>query len=519
MKQKLLFGLCIAAVAVGMLAGCKKEEGGIVTLGVRTEGVGDAKVTLVNDKPTWKSGEEFRLNASDVSIRVDGAGNASVEAPEGETYRAIYPASILANPDADIQNTENIAVVLPRVQQYSETDGKQDIDIPMGAYTTDGSTLNFKNLCSLVEVNLTNKETFSNANVDLYLQSISIIANNALLSGTGTATINGGEGAIVLNDGSNSVSLNFDKHPCVLKYGTSKTFYLVVPPISTATNITISVKSFDADYGETYNYSKQIAGNVTLSRNYIATTFPTISNVEPLENNIPFFSVSEDKRVLFARGNLQYDQRELKFAERQYDFNPTIDANHWEYFAWGFIEVHNNQGDFVDWGTNSSLIANEGYGWRSMSADEWNYLLGNRSTSVTFSNNVSTNARYVRCCIEIGTEEYVNGLILFPDEVEIDAPEPAYINGGSYTSNTYSLTDWAKFEDAGCAFLPAAGYCDSGSNVVHVGAFGVYWTSSGPDDNPKYMYFNEFDMLRGDGSNYDRSRGASIRLIKYLRER
>ena len=505
MKQKLLFGLCIAAVAVGMLAGCKKEEGGIVTLGVRTEGVGDAKVTLVNDKPTWKSGEEFRLNASDVSIRLDGAGNASVEAPEGETYRAIYPASILANPDADIQNTENIAVVLPRVQQYSETDGKQDIDIPMGAYTADGSTLNFKNLCSLVEVNLTNKETFGNANVDLYLQSITITASNALLSGAGTATINGGEGTIALSSGENSVSLNFDEHPYVLKYGTSKTFYVVVPPISTASNITISVELLDTLFGETLIFSKQVAGNVTLQRNYIATTFPTISNAQPSENYVLPFSVSQNSVVEFSHGNLQYDNGEYKFAEHQYDFNTTIDANPKDYFSWDYVN-------------NSAFIENEGKRWGAMTSQEWNYLINQRSTSVTFADGGPIDARYVRGRIETSTNEYVNGLILFPDQAEINATSPTDINGGSYTSNTYSLTDWAKFEDAGCVFLPAAGYYDDGNTVLGVGVYGIYWQSekaSGTHSN--YLLFNNSELLCH--GSYTVSRKASIRFVKHFRKR
>ena len=55
----------------------------------------------------------------------------------------------------------------------------------------------------------------------------------------------------------------------------------------------------------------------------------------------------------------------------------------------------------------------------------------------------------------------------------------------SFNSNVISDADWVKLENAGCTFLPAAGYRDCHRNegvlnvdILQVNEFGYYWSSS-----------------------------------------
>ena len=105
------------------------------------------------------------------------------------------------------------------------------------------------------------------------------------------------------------------------------------------------------------------------------------------------FSVGEDKQVVFAPGNLSEDGH--GFVEHQ-----------WEYgglFGWGTGDRLADTTDdwhsyacFVDWGKNV-----EG-GWRTLTADEWHYLL--------FERKDAEDKR------SVGTVDGRRGLLLLPDE-------------------------------------------------------------------------------------------------------
>lgn len=263
--------------------------------------------------------------------------------------------------------------------------------------------------------------------------------------------------------------------------------------------------------------------------------------VEPAYTPKPF-TVAEGKQITFSGGNLQYTQstQTWAFAEHQYDmlgtdnvngggkvFDATygydktgsaladkIDLFGWSGSTgsakWGIGTSTDNSdysGDFVDWGTNMD----DGNTWYTLTADEWDYLLDERSDA----DQLVGVAR-----IQLGEKIYTNGLVLLPD----DWTCPAGITFKSGFSNTHSvqayadqrtftLSDWQQLEAAGAVFLPASGYRD-GSFVGYVQSSGYYWSAAPDDSNTAYYMFFISDSYVS--YNYSRNRysGLAVRLVK-----
>lgn len=254
------------------------------------------------------------------------------------------------------------------------------------------------------------------------------------------------------------------------------------------------------------------------------------------------FTVADGKQITFSGGNLQYTRstQTWAFAEHQYDMLGTdnVDGGGKVYDAtygydktgsaladkidlfgwsggtgsakWGIGTSTDNSdysGDFVDWGTNIG----DGSTWYTLTADEWDYLLDERSDA----DQLVGVAR-----IQLGEKIYANGLVLLPDNWTC----PAGVTFKSGFSNTHSvqayadyqtftLADWQQLEAAGAVFLPASGFRE-GSFVGYVQSSGYYWSAT-PDGSDKayYMYFISDSYF---SYNYSRNRnyGLAVRLVK-----
>lgn len=245
----------------------------------------------------------------------------------------------------------------------------------------------------------------------------------------------------------------------------------------------------------------------------------------PKIDGIGVFSVSADKQVTFSKGNLQYTQstNTWSFAENQYDYlggaNIAIDADvladKVDLFGWSTATTNfgvststsdsDYSGSFVDWGTNK--IGNDAPNtWRTLSYDEWKYLL-----------NTRTNASSLKGVAQVNG---VNGLIFLPDTWV--CPEGITFKSGFHSSHgrsyyaayqTFTADQWSKFEAAGAVFLPAAGY-RYGSSVPDVQLGGGYWSATVSfSDYAGYLYFLSL-KARMDYGN--RRGGLSVRLVKDL---
>ena len=122
---------------------------------------------------------------------------------------------------------------------------------------------------------------------------------------------------------------------------------------------------------------------------------------------------------------------------------------------------------------------------------------------------------YASCLQGEATVNGVSGLVLLPDDWTM--PSGIIFNSGyGFDKNTYTVSEWAKMEEYGAVFLPAAG-SRVGTNLRLVGNKGIYWSASDYDQT-KLLYHNvfsfSFDNKSGDTGYSLPHLGASVRLIQ-----
>lgn len=182
------------------------------------------------------------------------------------------------------------------------------------------------------------------------------------------------------------------------------------------------------------------------------------------------FSVGEKRRVRFSRGNLQYNavSNSWRFADNQYDIigeNNTKNSKKYagwiDLFAWAtsgyrdhypyyFAMVNsyygngekNIDGTSYDWGIYNAISngGNRAGRWRTLSVNEWAYLLMRRPGAFLLSYSATVENR--------------KGMVLLPDdfyEHDNDTIDPTVFH-------LYDAAQWRIMERAGAVFLPCAGY-------------------------------------------------------------
>ena len=239
------------------------------------------------------------------------------------------------------------------------------------------------------------------------------------------------------------------------------------------------------------------------------------------------FSVSSTKQVYFSEGNLQYDSdtQGWQFAANQWDYignaagNNAITSNGIadnngivDMFCWvgassslegikqyGIIKSWSGYGSVAGEALKSDWGNTMGGDWRTLSKDEWIYLLTER-----------TNAANLRT---LGTVNGKAGLILMPDGWTASGVSLT-VTTANYTTNDINTTNWATLEGQGCAFLPAAGCCMSGL-FDGVGGDGSYWSSTSRDSGSTHAHRLHFRATDVDPTDFvERFTGMSVRLVK-----
>ena len=252
------------------------------------------------------------------------------------------------------------------------------------------------------------------------------------------------------------------------------------------------------------------------------TVFTTLSkDEEPLKGA---FSVSNDKRVQFAKGNLRYNGDEWfgswSMAENQYDMlgqknlDEGFTAELKDLLCWSTEENYHGvdsyngtddetawpkfQGGFADWGQIPAIISQFGLGWQTLSKDEWSYLLSERN-----------DAEQLR---SFATVAGVKGLVLLPDEW--DAPD------GVMVKEVMTADEWVAIENTGAVFLPAAGQMistedpNTTENITAWIEGGSYWSSSPAGDN-KFAFAMTFtDSEVSSATETSRRTYTAVRLVK-----
>ena len=312
----------------------------------------------------------------------------------------------------------------------------------------------------------------------------------------------------------------------------SNYYYVAVPIDGSSVNTRLYIQY--VKNGDTYQ--RVTAGQVTLVKGHVY--------VIPSEDMSGYafdadgaskktFSVSSTLSVKFSAGNLQCvphtQQRKWRFAPHQYDVvsqadNQSISALSLEWidlFGYGtsgtkvgssytqFLPSSISQdgtaycganltGSYIwaDWGSNRPVygMTQSSAPWRTLTHDEWVYLLGRSGGSKKGGATVNG----------------VFGLVILPDDWTLPTGL-SFSSSPSFTSNVYDLRDWDKMEKAGAIFLPVAGY-RLGTTLYMTTSAGYYWSSTVSTDGKAYsMMFNQ--LTQNANMTPSRAWGCSVRLV------
>ena len=282
---------------------------------------------------------------------------------------------------------------------------------------------------------------------------------------------------------------------------------------------------------------------------YIATF--TSDGEEP--TNMGGISVSATQKVYFSPGNLQWSASGIhaiagggaeagtwQFAPNQWDIigadNKNISSTYTDWidlFGWG-TSGYNNKYPYMtsttgsDYGNGENDIAGTNYDWgvynaiynpktnttdapgtwRTLTKDEWEYLLDTRATA--------SSIRYAK-----GTVCGIAGLIIVPDDWKSSIYSLNNVNivDVTYTSNIIGANDWVKMDSAGCVFLPAGGN-RYGTSVYSVGSIGGYWSTIYNNSNKAYYLYFLSNSLQNNLTTSivgGREYGRSVRLVKNVK--
>ena len=240
------------------------------------------------------------------------------------------------------------------------------------------------------------------------------------------------------------------------------------------------------------------------------------------------FSISETQKVLFSAGNLQYQAstKTYRFAPNQYDIigepNSNVSAT---YDGWIDLLSKGPADDPTFAGTNAydnpefyefGKSLGEKSTWRTLSRDEWKYLVEQRPDAEKKHGVAAVNG--------------VNGLIILPDSFTL--PEGLTFKNGTSTGggilneetdekpynkyyknqNSYTAEEWIKMEEAGAVFLPAAGY-RFGQKIWKVGEEGYYRGNPLGEKDSYHINFSAYNI----GYPFEvPTWGQSLRLVKPL---
>ena len=483
--------------------------------------------------------------------------------PDGrdELYWAVYPSNLMPVTNSstipDKFGKGEIYFSYPRTQTYDATQNPlQNCAYMAGFARVPQGTSNFrfemKNLGAVLRINLQPKAGETNTKVSKLVFS----SNKTLV---GKCRIDNGEWGLAPQGESDDytlvVNLTDGTHNYIDIAGGATVYVLLCAPNGAQMDLTMTVYNTDD------KYAQKTSKNLELHRNSIYTS--NINNIS-FDKTDYLFSVSADKKVFFSPGNLQYQARgsyldghsnnliggTWRFAPNQWDFignapgNTTADANRstqsdWiDLFGWGTSGWNSGAAEYLpystsvtntdyhpgrldnvnltgtyaraDWGVYNAIYnpktgSTDPKGtWRTLTKDEWVYLIDNRKVNV----GGTPKEMYGRAFVN-----GVRGMVLLPDNWD-PASCPGFVYGNSTESNFDESTSpkWSQMEALGCVFLPIAD-SRNGTTIYGSGSYTWYWSSTCIDGDYAYCTFMDWGDFFGDDSN-DRRKGLCVRLVK-----
>ena len=496
MKRRFYHLIVLATVMAGMAVACQKERpDGMLLV---AEGFGDSKAAVEGNHCYWAENDSVRINGVDYGVQLDGMTAYVTGVPGAGTYRALYPNSLNRSASLDGNTVE---VTIPSTYVYRKSGDLQVVDVPMAAIGNGSERLYFQHLTAAVTV-----EIINNFGIDITVDSVVLVSDSYQICGSRTVTLaNPIEVLAVASDAGaqKRVTVLFNGGTA-LTVASGDTAQVQVPvlPVGDGNKFTVKVATHNAgDTEMKYTFERKQTTGGALQRKYIAYASAKFGGV---------FSVSADKKVRFAPGNLQYycssSAPKWRFAQNQKDviqpFNGSAyenESDEWiDLFGFGtsgyldyipnryeesdvsYYRSSNISGTDFDWGWHNEIVngGNMVHVWRTATYDEWNYLLNTRTSSA----NKRAGGRVVG----------KNGLIILPDDFVL--PDGLSFSGNTFspsTTNIYNAANWAKMEVAGAVFLPVTGYREKKDQKNPT--IGYYWTGTqdiadNPDFYAKYLF-------------------------------
>ena len=468
-----------------------------------------------------------------------------------DCYWAVYPTSIRSS-----SSESGLVVSLPSSQTYNSSSPLNGSTY-MAAHTDANPSsyyigFEMRNLVTVLRLRLVS----SNAS-NRQLKKIEVYHSTQKLCGT-SSTITNPATAMVMASGKTSLTVNCTDGTngyITLNSTDSTDVYIALPPLAGSGTLTVRTYNTDDQYTQ-----KSVTLSSAMNRN---TIYKAAINADfaVIEGKYTVNQTNPHRQVVFSPGNLQWSSSGThavagggtaagtwRFAPNQWDTigagNNYPSSSHigWmDLFGWGtsgygtsypYLQTSQTAdyaiGDVVgdicetnyDWGVYNAIInpvtstTDDPGTWRTLTKNEWNCLLKQRSASTV---NGISNARYAR-----GTVNGVSGLILFPDIYThpsgVTLPTNINTANTDYSGNSYSGADWTKMEEAGVVFLPAAGSRGSGSEndlVKEVNNWCNYWSSTGHESSNFSAYFVQVLAIKNVTIGFtNRFNGRSVRLAK-----
>lgn len=538
--------ICAVSLMMGAVS-CKKEDavktGEKMTIGasISRSGNGGTKTGLEPHEGycdvVWSPADKIMLysqTAGETFYISEGMGTTEASfaglKPGDAPYYGFYPAS-----GCTCTGVGKFTIGIPASKPYSDFIENAG---PMAGYSEDGKTLAFQNAMSWLNISFTGDATIKS--VELTDKS------GKCLNGTLQVTVNDDHTLTTeMTDGTSTLSivstagvpLNNDE-PVVFK------FLVPAGAFTGEKNVEIKVTT-ESSIPKTF--TRTLQDGIAAGKVYNANIKTKIKQ--------PGFSVANGKRVFFSPGNLQYlpCEKKWQFASKQWEICDDDESNHhidesiytetgisWiDLFGWGTSDNNHGAITYQPWkldrdsnthfkaygdidkdlDAQEPRLADWGYGktiggendWKTLSDNEWNYLLNSRENAVGLKSTGNING--------------VNGAIFLPDEWILPEGASFTPNAADYATNTYTEEQWEVMESAGAAFLPAAGALDANSDerlLAQVNFAGWYWTTkhdgqTAPGDGGPY-YAAYGMVITGSGvfvwGACDRSDGFSVRLVR-----
>lgn len=499
MNRMLLVLLSTVALA---LVGCRKgEEESVVGSGMMTftgrVGNGGIKTEIDNLIMKWSTDDGVVINGVDCTSELSGdrmTATFTGEVSSSPEYRAYYPLGLY--------DKENNKCVLSMTQRCN---GENLNDLsgvnPMYAYSTTAD-LTFYSICALMRLVVRGTGT---------MKTITATADQPLSGGCviDKETVGGTPYyfARVDANGARTVRLCCDTD-VELNVTSAKTFYLALPQ-GEYTNLKFTLRDGDGGVYVSAPVSLKLTAGKVYTKELKGVSFVLPDCV--LSNK---FSVAKGKQVLFSRGSLYWNGGSFEFEDNQFGSgsisNGTWNTSHVPHFyysrdmAVAYSEVYDDSeasdGDVLftndtETTPNPDFTVNGTAGiWRTLSNDEWRYMLNTRT--MTHGKPRYTDKEKQSVTISGNS---CKGVFIYPDDYN-----------GTLIGTDDTTDTWGEIDALGIIYLRQLGH-RSGTDIVSVGYYGDYWSSS--PFGAEQAYFFNFGNDYVQCVKNQRSSAFSVRMV------